>query len=91
MTKILIYSQDMLFLYEKLPATITMKMILSRHVENYFIFFVLVFSVNVFLFGQNSSQDNMLLEHLNEIDQKMIIGRNKEAESILKELEKQSF
>lgn len=64
-----------------------MKITIKKNATNYFVFFLLSFFVNIFLFGQNSSQDSILLKQLNEIDRRVDLRDYNNAKLLLKELQ----
>ncbi len=64
-----------------------MKIIFYTHSKSNFILFLLIFFVHVFLFGQNSSQDSILLVRLHEIDHKIDLRDYDNAKLLLKKIE----
>ncbi len=65
-----------------------MRTITKGFYNQYFLLFLLSFFTNTFLLAQNTSQHNVILESLIEIDEKIDNWQRKEALSILKNLEK---
>lgn len=63
-------------------------MILSRYIKNYFTLLLTSLFASVFLFGQNNTQNGIILERLSEIDRKINSRDYDNARLLVKEIEK---